>query len=52
MTELFGGWPLYPGSSEYDQIQYITETQGLPTENMMNNATDPTKYLYRDIHCR
>ena len=29
MAELFLGWPLYPGSSEYDQIRYISQTQGL-----------------------
>ncbi|XP_046862131.1 homeodomain-interacting protein kinase 3-like isoform X3 [Xenia sp. Carnegie-2017] len=28
MAELFLGWPLYPGSSEYDQIRYIIQTQG------------------------
>lgn len=27
-AELFLGWPLYPGSSEYDQIRYISYTQG------------------------
>ena len=29
MAELFLGWPLYPGASEYDQIRYIIQTQGL-----------------------
>lgn len=28
VAELFLGWPLYPGSSEYDQIRYISQTQG------------------------
>lgn len=23
VAELFLGWPLYPGSSEYDQIRYV-----------------------------
>lgn len=27
VAELFLGWPLYPGSSEYDQIRYISQTQ-------------------------
>lgn len=36
VAELFLGWPLYPGSSEYDQIRYISQTQGLPTEHMLN----------------
>uniref|UniRef100_A0A4W3JBD3 Protein kinase domain-containing protein n=1 Tax=Callorhinchus milii TaxID=7868 RepID=A0A4W3JBD3_CALMI len=30
IVELHLGWPLYPGSNEYDQIRYIVETQGLP----------------------
>ena len=25
IAELFLGWPLYPGSSEYDQIRYISQ---------------------------
>ena len=25
VAELFLGWPLYPGSSEYDQIRYISQ---------------------------
>ena len=29
MAELFLGWPLYPGASEYDQIRYIIQTQGI-----------------------
>lgn len=28
VAELFLGWPLYPGSSEYDQIRNISQTQG------------------------
>uniref|UniRef100_A0A4W3ITL8 Protein kinase domain-containing protein n=1 Tax=Callorhinchus milii TaxID=7868 RepID=A0A4W3ITL8_CALMI len=28
IVELHLGWPLYPGSNEYDQIRYIVETQG------------------------
>lgn len=31
VAELFLGWPLYPGSSEYDQIRYISQTQGRKT---------------------
>ncbi|XP_011493916.1 PREDICTED: homeodomain-interacting protein kinase 2 isoform X2 [Ceratosolen solmsi marchali] len=49
VAELFLGWPLYPGSSEYDQIRYISQTQGLPTEHMLNNASKTTKFFYRDI---
>ncbi|XP_058126321.1 uncharacterized protein LOC131267454 isoform X2 [Anopheles coustani] len=48
VAELFLGWPLYPGSSEYDQIRYISQTQGLPTEHMLNNASKTAKFFYRD----
>ncbi|XP_011167186.1 homeodomain-interacting protein kinase 2 isoform X4 [Solenopsis invicta] len=49
VAELFLGWPLYPGSSEYDQIRYISQTQGLPTENMLTIASKTTKFFYRDM---
>ncbi|XP_026472877.1 homeodomain-interacting protein kinase 2-like isoform X2 [Ctenocephalides felis] len=49
VAELFLGWPLYPGSSEYDQIRNISQTQGLPTEHMLNNASKTTKFFYRDM---
>lgn len=48
IAELFLGWPLYPGSSEYDQIRYISQTQGLPSEQMLNNATKTTRFFYRE----
>ncbi|XP_076335335.1 uncharacterized protein LOC143238727 isoform X4 [Tachypleus tridentatus] len=48
IAELFLGWPLYPGSSEYDQIRYISQTQGLPAEHMLNNATKTTRFFYRE----
>lgn len=45
IAELFLGWPLYPGSSEYDQIRYIIQTQGLPTDHMLNNATKTSRFF-------
>lgn len=45
IAELFLGWPLYPGSSEYDQIRYIMQTQGLPTDHMLNNATKTNRFF-------
>ncbi|XP_035212726.1 homeodomain-interacting protein kinase 2-like isoform X2 [Stegodyphus dumicola] len=48
IAELFLGWPLYPGSSEFDQIRYISQTQGLPAEHMLNNATKTTRFFYRE----
>lgn len=39
IAELFLGWPLYPGSSEYDQIRFIIQTQGLPPTSMLESAS-------------
>ena len=46
VAELFLGWSLYPGSSEYDQIRYISKC--LPAVHMLNNASKPAKFFYRD----
>ncbi|RWS29518.1 homeodomain-interacting protein kinase 2-like protein, partial [Leptotrombidium deliense] len=48
IAELFLGWPLYPGASEFDQIRYISQTQGLPAEHMLNAATKTTRFFYRE----
>ncbi|KPM03036.1 homeodomain-interacting protein kinase-like protein, partial [Sarcoptes scabiei] len=50
IAELFLGWPLYPGSSEYDQIRYICQTQGLPNERMLNQATKTNRFFYRETN--
>ncbi|XP_072551938.1 homeodomain-interacting protein kinase 4-like [Salminus brasiliensis] len=39
MAELYLGWPLYPGDSEFEQVRYICETQGLPSPHLLNTAT-------------
>ncbi|KAM8960429.1 homeodomain-interacting protein kinase 4-like [Pelodytes ibericus] len=39
IAELHLGCPLYPGSSQYDQIRYICETQGLPSSYLLNAAS-------------
>lgn len=45
VAELFLGWPLYPGSSEYDQIRFIVQTQGLPPQQMLENATKTNRFF-------
>ncbi|CAH2225306.1 Homeodomain-interacting kinase 2 [Pelobates cultripes] len=45
---LFTGRPLYPGASEYDQIRYITETQGLPPEDMLNRGPKTLLYFEKE----
>uniref|UniRef100_A0A915CCB7 non-specific serine/threonine protein kinase n=1 Tax=Parascaris univalens TaxID=6257 RepID=A0A915CCB7_PARUN len=49
IAELFLGWPLYPGSSEYDQIRYIVQTQGLPPLQMLSTAAK-THRFFKQIH--
>nr|CDS17899.1 homeodomain interacting protein kinase 3 [Echinococcus granulosus] len=48
IAELFLGWPLYPGSSEYDQIRYIVETQGLPPRDLLKMAGKAGRFFVRD----
>ncbi|XP_072884927.1 homeodomain-interacting protein kinase 4-like [Hemitrygon akajei] len=51
MAELHLGWPLYPGNSEYDQIRYIVETQGLPKDQLLNAATKACQF-FRHCPCQ
>ena len=48
IAELFLGWPLYPGSSEYDQLRYICQTQGTPPEPLLRAATKTARFFNRD----
>ncbi|XP_029576585.1 homeodomain-interacting protein kinase 3 isoform X4 [Salmo trutta] len=47
IAELFLGWPLYPGAQEYDQIRYISQTQGLPGEHLLNVGTKTARFFCR-----
>ncbi|KAA0714622.1 Homeodomain-interacting protein kinase 3 [Triplophysa tibetana] len=47
IAELFLGWPLYPGALEYDQIRYISQTQGLPGEHLLNVGTKTSRFFCR-----
>ncbi|XP_012991872.2 homeodomain-interacting protein kinase 1 isoform X1 [Esox lucius] len=47
IAELFLGWPLYPGASEYDQIRYISQTQGLPAEYLLSAGTKTSRFFRR-----
>uniref|UniRef100_A0A8C8SWV0 non-specific serine/threonine protein kinase n=1 Tax=Pelusios castaneus TaxID=367368 RepID=A0A8C8SWV0_9SAUR len=48
MAELHLGWPLYPGSNEYDQIRYICETQGTPKHSLLNVARKAHHFFKRN----
>ncbi|XP_029353613.1 homeodomain-interacting protein kinase 3 isoform X2 [Echeneis naucrates] len=45
IAELFLGWPLYPGALEYDQIRYISQTQGVPGEHLLNSGTKTVRFF-------
>ena len=44
MAELYLGWPLYPGESEFEQVRYICETQGLPSPHLLTMATKTNRF--------
>nr|XP_033783731.1 homeodomain-interacting protein kinase 3 isoform X2 [Geotrypetes seraphini] len=48
IAELFLGWPLYPGALEYDQIRYISQTQGLPGEQLLNVGAKTSRFFCRE----
>ncbi|XP_043943148.1 homeodomain-interacting protein kinase 2-like [Protopterus annectens] len=48
LAELFLGVPLYPGDSDYEQIWYISKTQGLPAQSLLDTAIFTTYYFTRD----
>ncbi|XP_041852336.1 homeodomain-interacting protein kinase 3a isoform X2 [Melanotaenia boesemani] len=48
IAELFLGWPLYPGALEYDQIRYISQTQGLPAEQLLNKGTKTSRFFTKE----
>ncbi|XP_070827966.1 homeodomain-interacting protein kinase 3a [Chaetodon trifascialis] len=48
IAELFLGWPLYPGALEYDQIRYISQTQGLPVEQLLNKGTKTSRFFSKE----
>lgn len=47
-AELYLGWPLYPGASEYDQMRYIVETHGLPTQEVLELASKTAKFFVKE----
>ncbi|KAM4618931.1 homeodomain-interacting protein kinase 3-like isoform 2-T2 [Polymixia lowei] len=48
IAELFLGWPLYPGALEYDQIRYISQTQGVPGEQLLNKGTKTSRFFRKE----
>jgi homeodomain interacting protein kinase len=48
LAELYLGWPLFPGASEYDQITYICQTLGPLPAHLMRNVTKATRFFTCD----
>nr|XP_040024628.1 homeodomain-interacting protein kinase 3-like isoform X3 [Gasterosteus aculeatus aculeatus] len=48
IAELFLGWPLYPGALEYDQIRYISQTHGVPAEQLLNKGTKTSRFFCKE----
>ncbi|XP_075041967.1 homeodomain-interacting protein kinase 4 [Mixophyes fleayi] len=49
IAELQLGCPLYPGNSEYDQIRYICDTQGMPKSHALCAASKSLLFFNRKI---
>ena len=45
VVELFLGLPLFPGSSEYNQVSRITEMLGLPPNWMLDNGKQSGEFF-------
>lgn len=48
LAELFLGWPLFPGASEYDQILYISQMLGPLPDPMLRNLRKVSRFFTRD----
>ena len=48
LAELFLGWPLFPGATEYDQIMYISQMLGDPPVALTKNVTKMCRFFKRD----
>ena len=48
LAELFLGWPLFPGATEYDQICYISQMLGDPPASVTKNTEKMNKFFRRN----
>ena len=46
-AELFLGLPLFPGASEFNLVQRIVETLGMPPQSLLSKAANTHKYFKR-----
>jgi len=45
IAELFLGCPIYPGGCEFDQIRFISSTEGLPPKEMLDMGKKSRQYF-------
>ena len=45
VAELFLGWPLFPGASEYMQMKYIVESAGMVPQFMIDQSSKKRKFF-------
>lgn len=50
LAELYSGYPLFPGESEHDQLGYIMEIWGLPSEKVLMQATRRKLFFDEDLN--
>lgn len=48
LAELFLGWPLFPGATEYDQISYISQMLGDPPRALTKNIVKMSRFFRKD----
>ena len=48
LAELYLGWPLFPGATEYDQMCYISQMLGDPPPALTKNAVKMCRFFRRD----
>ena len=47
LAELYLGWPLFPGTSEYDQIHFICQMLGPPPAILLRNLEKTRRFFNR-----
>lgn len=45
LAELYLGWPLFPGATEYDQMCYISQMLGDPPPTLTKNAVKMCRFF-------
>ena len=48
LVELYLGWPLFPGSCEYDQLCYIVQMLGSPPDALLRNLAKASCFFHRE----